>query len=218
MLHWYFKVTYITLTENRSKNKFFSSVSPVESMLSWYFKITDVTLTEKRNKNKFFLKDHHCQCITSGRCVLPYTSMSQISLKLKTETRSSSFQRFITVSVSPVESVLLWHFKVTDVTLTENRKKNKFFSKVHNCQCITSGKCFALILLSNRCHFNWKQKQEQVLFKSITVSVSPVESVLPWYINAIDVTLTENRNKNKLFSKVHNCQWITTGRRVAFTL
>ena len=68
-------------------------------------------------------------------------------LVLRTETRTSiTFQKIITVSVSPLESVLPRYFKVTDVTLTENRNSNKFFSKLHNCQCITNGKCVALII------------------------------------------------------------------------
>ena len=152
MLPWYFKVTDITLTENRSKNKFFSKVHNCKCITSG--KCVALILQchkyhfnwKQKQEQVLFKKDHHCQCITSGRCLLPYTSMSQISLKLKTETRTSSFQKVITNSVSPVENVLPWYFKVTDVTLTENRNKNKFFSKIYNCQCYTGGKCVALIL------------------------------------------------------------------------
>ena len=52
-----------------------------------------------------------------------------MSLKLKTETSTINFQKFITVTVSSVESVLPFYFKVTDITLAENRNKNKFFFK-----------------------------------------------------------------------------------------
>ena len=45
----------------------------------------------------------------------------------------------VNVSISPMEGVLSLYLNVTDVTLTENRNKNKYyFSKLHNCQCITS--------------------------------------------------------------------------------
>ena len=48
-------------------------------------------------------------------------------------------------SVSPVEGIFSPYFNVTDVTLTKNRNKNTYyFSKVHNCQLITSGRCVAL--------------------------------------------------------------------------
>ena len=68
-------------------------------------------------------------------------------LVLKTETRTSiTFQKIITVNVSPEESVFPRFFKVTDVTLTENKKVTNYISKVHNCQCITSVKCVALII------------------------------------------------------------------------
>ena len=39
-------------------------------------------------------------------------------------------QKLITVSVSPVESVLPYFFKVTDVTLTESRNKTYYFQKL----------------------------------------------------------------------------------------
>ena len=42
-----------------------------------------------------------------------------MSLQLKAETKSSSFQKFITVSVSPVQSVLPLCINATDVTVTE---------------------------------------------------------------------------------------------------
>ena len=46
-----------------------------------------------------------------------------MSLLLKKETRTSSFQKIRTVRISPVESVLPKYFKVTDVTLTEKKKQ-----------------------------------------------------------------------------------------------
>ena len=60
----------------------------------------------------------------------------------------------VNVSVSLVEGVLPGYFNSTDVTLTENRNKYKFFSKVHYCQRITSGKCVALMHQCHKCHFN----------------------------------------------------------------
>ena len=60
----------------------------------------------------------------------------------------------VNVSVPLVEGVLPGYFNSTDVTLTENRNKNKLFSKVYNCQCIASGKCVALMHQCHKCHFN----------------------------------------------------------------
>ena len=59
----------------------------------------------------------------------------------------------VNISKLRAESVLPRYVNVTDVTLTENRNKY-YFLKVHNCQCITSGKCVALIPQGDRCHFN----------------------------------------------------------------
>ena len=61
----------------------------------------------------------------------------------------------VNVSGPPVEGMYSPYFNVTDVTLTENRNNKKYyFSKIPNCQHITSGKCVALILQCHRCHFN----------------------------------------------------------------
>ena len=111
MLPSYFNFTDVTLTKNRSKNKFFSefinvSVSPVESVLLRYFKVTDVTSTVNKNKNKYyFTKVHNFQYITHGRYAALILQGYRCHINKK-QKQKSSFQKFITVSVSQVESVL----------------------------------------------------------------------------------------------------------------